>query len=46
MLANVYLEWDVREHYDKAVNATDLANAVSYYAVVCFAVTLMFSVHS
>jgi len=30
LLANVYLEWDITEHYDKAINATDLANAVRY----------------
>ena len=29
LLTNVYLDWDSTEHYDKALNAADLANAVS-----------------
>jgi len=29
LLATVYLEWDGSAYYDKALNATDLAIAVS-----------------
>ena len=31
LLANAYLEWDQDQHWQKALNAVGLANAVSFY---------------
>ena len=36
LLANAYLEWDQDQHWQKALNAVGLANAVSFYiTLIC-----------
>ena len=34
LLAHVYLDWDSTEHYNKALSAADLANAVSKLVII------------